>query len=68
LLPSNRPVGVVFWIGLLVALVVVDVAARRSGGRFATAEEFGRFISTARVANVVLIAAWAFAGYHLFAR
>jgi hypothetical protein len=68
LLPSNRPVGVVFWVGLLVVAVAVDFLARRSGGRVATAEEFARFISTAAAANVALIAAWAFAGYHLFAR
>jgi hypothetical protein len=68
LLPSNRPVGVVFWVGLLVVAVAVDVVARRSAGRVATAEEFARFISTSAVANVALIAAWAFAGYHLFAR
>ena len=68
LLPSNRTVGVVFWLALLVVAVAVDVAARRSAGRVATAEEFARFISTAWAANVALIAAWAFAGYHLFAR
>ena len=68
LLPSSRPVGVVFWVGLLFVTVSVDLFARRSGGRFATAEEFARFISSAALANVVLIAAWAFAGYHLFAR
>jgi hypothetical protein len=68
LLPSSRPLGVVFWLALLAAVVVVDVGARRSAGRFATAGEFVRFISTSPVANVVLIAAWAFAGYHLFAR
>jgi hypothetical protein len=68
LLPSNRPVGLAFWIGLLVVAVAVDLVARRSAGRLATAEEFARFISTAAVANVALIAAWAFAGYHLFAR
>jgi hypothetical protein len=68
LLPSSRPVGVVFWIGVFVAVVAVDLVARRSAGRMATAEEFARFISTSRVANVVLIVAWAFAGYHLFAR
>jgi hypothetical protein len=44
------------------------VVARRSGGTVATAEEFVRFISTSTVANLLLIAAWAFAGYHLFAR
>jgi len=68
LLPSNRPVGIAFWVGLLVVAVAVDLVARRSAGRLATAEEFARFISTATVANVALIAAWAFAGYHLFAR
>jgi hypothetical protein len=68
LLPSNRPVGLAFWVGLLVVAVAVDLVARRSAGQLATAEEFARFISTAAVANVVLIAAWAFAGYHLFAR
>jgi len=56
LLPSNRPVGVVFWVGLLVVAVVVDLLARRSAGRVATAEEFVRFISSAAVANVALIA------------
>lgn len=68
LLPSNRPAGIVFWVGLLVVAVAVDLVARRSAGRLAMAEEFARFISTATVANVALIAAWAFAGYHLFAR
>jgi hypothetical protein len=68
LLPSNRPVGVVFWVGLLVVVVVVDLLARRSDGRVATAEEIARFISSAAVANIALVAAWAFAGYHLFAR
>jgi len=68
LLPSNRPVGVVFWVGLLVVAVAVDLFARRSAGRVATAEEFFRFISTSALANVALIAEWAFAGYHLFAR
>jgi hypothetical protein len=61
-------VGVVFWLALLLATVAVDLAARRSAGRIATAEEFARFISSAWPANVALIAAWAFAGYHLFAR
>jgi hypothetical protein len=68
LLPSSRPVGLVFWVGLLIVAVAVDFSARRSAGRLATAEEFARFISTAAAANVALIAAWAFAGYHLFAR
>ena len=68
LLPPSPPVGVAFWIAVPVAGVLVDLAARRSNGRLADAEEFVRFISTSMVANVLLITAWAFAGYHLFAR
>jgi hypothetical protein len=68
LLPSNKPAGVAFWLAVLVAGVALDLWARRSTGRLATAEEFVRFISTGTLANFVLIVAWAFAGYHLFAR
>ena len=68
LLPSSRPVGIVFWVGLLVVVFAVELFARRSAGRVATAGEFVRFISTATMANVALMAVWAFAGYHLFAR
>jgi hypothetical protein len=68
LLPSSRPVGVAFWLAVLAAGVVIDLAARSSDGRLATAEELVRFVSTSRVANVVLVLAWIFAGYHLFAR
>ena len=68
LLPSSRPVGVIFWLAVLAAGFFTDLIARRSDGRVATAEEVVRFVSTARVANVALVAAWIFAGYHLFAR
>ena len=68
LLPSSRPVGVVFWLAVLAAGVFIDLVARRSEGRLATAEEVVRFVSTARLANVALVVAWVFAGYHLFAR
>jgi hypothetical protein len=68
LLPSSRPVGVVFWVAVPVAALVIDFVARRSGGRMAKADEFVRFISTAPAANVILVVVWVFAGYHLFAR
>ena len=68
LLPSSPPVGIAFWVAVPCAALLVDLVARRSAGRVATAEEFIRFISTAKAANVALIAAWVFAGYHLFAR
>jgi hypothetical protein len=68
LLPPNRAVGVGFWVGLAVAGFLVDLQARHSGGRQATAEELVRFVTGPVVANVVVVAAWVLAGYHLFAR
>jgi hypothetical protein len=68
LLPQSPPVGVVFWVAVPLAAVLIDWSGRHSEGRRASAEEFIRFISTSRIANYALIAAWGFAGYHLFAR
>ena len=68
LLPQHPVVGVVFWVAVPVAAVVVDQLARRSDGRLATAEELVRFVSTRPAVNVVCVTAWVFAGYHLFAR
>lgn len=68
LLPSSRPAGVVFWVAVAVVAVLIDVVARRTDGRMARVDEFVRFISTAPTANVALMLAWTFAGYHLFAR
>jgi hypothetical protein len=68
LLPSSPPVGVAFWVAVPLVAVLIDMAARRSDGRRANAEEFVRFISASRLAHVALVVAWGFAGYHLFAR
>ncbi len=68
LLPSSPPVGVAFWVAVPLVAALIDMAARRSDGRRANAEEFVRFISTSRLAHVALVVAWVFAGYHLFAR
>jgi hypothetical protein len=67
LLPQSPGVGVAFWVAIPIVVVAIDTAGRRSAGRLATAEEFVRFISTAWPANLALVAAWGFAGYHLFA-
>jgi hypothetical protein len=68
LLPQSPGVGVAFWLVVPVAALLIDVVARHSQGRWATAEEFVRFISSARIANVALTVVWLVAGYHLFAR
>jgi hypothetical protein len=68
LLPSSRPVGPIFWIAVLLAGIVVDQAARRSRGTFATSGDLVRFTTNTLPVRVLLIAAWLLAGYHLFAR
>jgi hypothetical protein len=68
LLPQSPPAGIVFWVAIPVVAVLIDAAARRSDGRTATAEELVRFISSSGMVNLTLIAAWVFAGFHLFAR
>ncbi len=68
LLPQSPAAGVAFWVALPLAAVGVDISARRSGGRVATAEEFSRFVSTAPLAHAGLALAWVAAGYHLFVR
>ena len=68
LLPQSPAAGVAFWVAVPIVAVLIDAMGRRSKGRRSTAEELVRFLSTAWPANLALIAAWAFAGYHLFAR
>jgi|HubBroStandDraft_5_1064220.scaffolds.fasta_scaffold150392_2 hypothetical protein len=68
LLPSSRPVGVIFWVAVLLAGIVADQAARRSRGTFATSGDLVRFTTNTLPVRVLLIGSWLFAGYHLFAR
>ena len=52
LLPQSPPFGVAFWVAVPLAAVLIDLVARHSEGRSANAEEFVRFISTSRLANL----------------
>ncbi|MGH9069121.1 MAG: hypothetical protein ACRD0J_16785 [Acidimicrobiales bacterium] len=67
LLPANRAIGVGFWVGLIVVCVLLDLVARHSGGRVATAGELVRLVSRPTAANGALVVAWALVGWHLFA-
>ena len=67
LLPGSRPVGVTFWLLLVAAALLIDFSARRSQGRFANGGELIRLISRPVMVRVVMVAGWAFAGWHLFA-
>jgi FtsH-binding integral membrane protein len=63
----NRGVGVGFWVGLVICGVIIDFTARRSAGRSPSFVQLLRFVSRPVVARIVLVAAWTFAGWHLFA-
>jgi hypothetical protein len=67
LLPSNRPAGVAFWLGVVTVAAVIDQAGRHSGGRLANSEELLRFVTTSPAVSAFLVGAWIYAGYHLFA-
>lgn len=67
LLGRSRALGVAFWLAVAGAAVLVDQLARASSGRLAKAEELIRFITRVPAVNVLLVVAWAYAGWHLFA-
>lgn len=67
LLPDSRGAGVAFWLAVVVAVVVLDQLARRSGGRMPDSEQFLRLVTDPMAARVLLVGAWGYAGYHLFA-
>lgn len=67
LLPDDRAAGVAFWLAVVAAAFGIDFVARRSDGRVADAEQVLRLATAPTAVNVVLVMAWAYAGYHLFA-
>jgi hypothetical protein len=67
LLPASRAPGVVFWVGWLAVSVIVELVAHRPGGRLVSFETLLGFLSRRLAARLALAAAWAYAGWHLFA-
>jgi hypothetical protein len=68
LLPDSRAAGVAFWVAVVLAAAALDRLARRSDGRIADGAQVLRWIAASPALNLAAVAAWAFAGYHLFAR
>ncbi len=67
LLPRVRGAGYAFFGAVVACGVALHLLGRRSGGRRADFEELLRFISRPLWARVLLIIAWTYAGWHLFA-
>lgn len=67
LLPHSQAAGVAFWLGIGAAGVGIEIWARHSSGRVATAGELTRLVASRPVGWGLLVAAWLVAGWHLFA-
>jgi hypothetical protein len=63
----SRAVGIAFWLSTVVCTVAIELVARRSAGRIANFEELLRLMSRPVTARIFLVAAWTYAGWHLFA-
>lgn len=60
--------GTVAWLVLLGLGAVWEVVCRRSGGRWTSLGAVGGRLWTHLPGRIILIAVWAFVGWHVFAR
>lgn len=67
LLGDSRAVGVGFWIGVVACAVLVELAARRAAATVASFETVMLAVTGPPVARLAAVAAWVYAGWHLFA-
>ena len=58
----------VVWLALMAAAVAWEVACRRSGGRWADLAAVAARLWSRVPGRSVLVALWAFVGWHVFAR
>jgi len=59
---------IVAWLGLMAVGVVWEVHCRRSGPRWTSLSELCSRLGSRRGGRIVLLALWAFVGWHVFAR
>jgi hypothetical protein len=57
----------VVWLGIALAVAAIEVTSRRSG-RLVGLRELGSRIASRRIGRLVVVACWAFIGWHVFAR
>jgi Family of unknown function (DUF6186) len=53
---------------IAVALIVLEVAARRRGSRIPTAGQMAGFLMQTRITRVLILLLWGWLGWHFFAR
>ena len=65
---SPDVVATVAWLTLLAMGAIWEVVCHLSGGRLSSLTDIGARLWTRPPGRIVLIAVWAFVGWHVFAR
>ena len=65
---NTHDITVVGFTFIAIALVALEVVARRRGSRIPTAGQMVGFLMQTRVTRVLILALWGWLGWHFFAR
>ena len=65
---NTHTITVVGFILLTIALITLEVVARRRGSRVPTAGQMAGFLMQTRVTRVLVLLLWGWLGWHFFAR
>ncbi len=65
---NTHTITVLGFIVLTIALITLEVVARRRGSRVPTAGQMVGFLMQTRVTRVLVLLLWGWLGWHFFAR
>jgi len=65
---STHTITVLGFIALTIALITLELVARRRGSRVPTAGQLVGFLMQTRVTRVLVLLLWGWLGWHFFAR
>ncbi|MCL4449060.1 MAG: hypothetical protein M1483_04490 [Actinobacteria bacterium] len=63
---SNLVVGFLFWAVVLCVGVLIEIAGIKHRAGFVSIGIFGKWLASHKPVRFLLIAGWAYAGWHLF--
>jgi hypothetical protein len=65
---STHNITVLGFTLIAIALIALEVVARRRGSRVPTAGQMAGFLMQTRITRVLILLLWGWLGWHLFAR